>query len=68
MTNYEVGIVFSLRDEVEIDQVTCQYEQPPRRYGSRGRPWDIFFQVSVVIWLSATSRQMRKENEVSNGI
>src|SRR6267154_1807701 len=63
MTNYELGIAFSLKDEVEVDQVTCKYEQPPGRYGHRDRPWVIFFQVPVVIWLSAhalMSRQMQK--------
>ena len=26
--NYELGIVFSLRDEADLDQVVC-YERPP---------------------------------------
>ncbi|KAH9017564.1 tyrosyl-DNA phosphodiesterase-domain-containing protein [Lactarius pseudohatsudake] len=38
VTNYELGIVFPLRDEAEIDRVVC-YERPPKRYGSRDRPW-----------------------------
>jgi tyrosyl-DNA phosphodiesterase-1 len=36
--NYELGIVFSLRDEADVDRVVC-YERPPKRYGSRDRPW-----------------------------
>jgi tyrosyl-DNA phosphodiesterase 1 len=38
VTNYELGIVFSLRDEADVDRVVC-YERPPRRYGSKNRPW-----------------------------
>ncbi|KAI0278964.1 tyrosyl-DNA phosphodiesterase-domain-containing protein [Russula aff. rugulosa BPL654] len=38
VTNYELGIVFSLRDEADIDRVAC-YERPPGRYGSKDRPW-----------------------------
>ncbi|KAF8264858.1 tyrosyl-DNA phosphodiesterase-domain-containing protein [Lactarius quietus] len=38
VTNYELGIVFPLKDEAEIDRMVC-YERPPKRYGSRDRPW-----------------------------
>ncbi|KAI9431173.1 phospholipase D/nuclease [Lactarius indigo] len=38
VTNYELGIVFPLKDEAEIDRVVC-YERPPKRYGPRDRPW-----------------------------
>jgi len=38
VTNYELGIVCSLKDEADIDRVMC-YERPPRRYGARDRPW-----------------------------
>lgn len=38
VTNYELGIVFSLRDEADVNRLVC-YERPPRRYGSRDRPW-----------------------------
>lgn len=38
VTNYELGIVFPLKDEAEIDRVVC-YERPAKRYGSRDRPW-----------------------------
>ncbi|KAF8498085.1 phospholipase D/nuclease [Russula emetica] len=38
VTNYELGIVFSLKDEADVDRVVC-YERPPRRYGFRDRPW-----------------------------
>ena len=38
MTNYELGIVFPLRNQVDVDRVVC-YERPPRRYGSGDQPW-----------------------------
>ncbi|KAI0290274.1 tyrosyl-DNA phosphodiesterase-domain-containing protein [Multifurca ochricompacta] len=38
VTNYELGIVFPLKDEVDANRVVC-YERPPRQYGSRDRPW-----------------------------
>jgi len=38
VTNYELGIVFSLRDEADVERVVS-YERPPKRYGSRDRPW-----------------------------
>jgi hypothetical protein len=55
MTNYELGIMFSLRDEVGVDQVICHSSMNSLRDdGSRGRrPWVIFFQVPVAIWLNA---------------
>ena len=42
VTNYELGLVFPLKDEAEMDRVVC-YERPPKRYGSRDRPWASFF-------------------------
>ncbi|KAH9966318.1 tyrosyl-DNA phosphodiesterase-domain-containing protein [Lactifluus volemus] len=38
VTNYELGIIFPLKNEAEMKQVVC-YERPPRRYGARDRPW-----------------------------
>ncbi|KAH9969957.1 tyrosyl-DNA phosphodiesterase-domain-containing protein [Russula compacta] len=38
VTNYELGIVFPLKDQADVDRVVC-YERPPSRYGSRDRPW-----------------------------
>jgi len=38
VTNYELGIVFPLKDEAEIDRVVC-YERPPKQYDSKDRPW-----------------------------
>ncbi|KAI0283544.1 tyrosyl-DNA phosphodiesterase-domain-containing protein [Russula brevipes] len=36
--NYELGIMFALKDEADVDRVVC-YERPPTRYSSRDRPW-----------------------------
>jgi len=38
VTNYELGIVFSLKDEADVDRVAC-YQRSPTRYSSRDRPW-----------------------------
>ncbi|KAK2460371.1 hypothetical protein APHAL10511_007536 [Amanita phalloides] len=38
ISNYEIGVIFPLRDAQEIDPVAC-WERPPRKYGSRDEPW-----------------------------
>jgi len=38
VTNYELGVVFALKDEADVDRVAC-YQRPPTRYSSRDRPW-----------------------------
>lgn len=67
MTNYELGIVFSLEDEADIDRVVC-YQRPPRRYGSKDRPWVSCSLLEVVFRISAQQfEQMQEESEVLNG-
>ena len=41
VTSYELGIVFPLKEEAEIDRVVC-YGRPAKRYGSRDRLWASF--------------------------
>jgi hypothetical protein len=37
--NYEVGVVFPLRDESAVETVTC-WERPPKRYvPGKDEPW-----------------------------
>ncbi|KAF8991300.1 phospholipase D nuclease [Cyathus striatus] len=48
ITNYEVGVVFPLKDEKDIDRVSC-FERPPKKYtAGRDEPWiqeeSIYFQ------------------------
>lgn len=38
ITNYEIGIVFPLKDEAEANRVAC-FERPPRKYGVGDEPW-----------------------------
>ncbi|KAI0262793.1 tyrosyl-DNA phosphodiesterase-domain-containing protein [Gloeopeniophorella convolvens] len=38
VTNYELGVVFPLKDEAQLNRVVC-YERPPKRYGPKDRPW-----------------------------
>ena len=53
MTNYELGIVFPLKDEAEIDRVVC-YERPPKQYDSKDRPWvSLLFAIGFALLLGA---------------
>ncbi|PFH50374.1 hypothetical protein AMATHDRAFT_145281 [Amanita thiersii Skay4041] len=36
--NYELGVVFPLKDVQQVEQVAC-WERPPRKYNSRDEPW-----------------------------
>ncbi|KAJ4473667.1 tyrosyl-DNA phosphodiesterase-domain-containing protein [Lentinula aciculospora] len=36
--NYELGIVFPLRDEAEVTKSAC-FERPPRKYSAGDSPW-----------------------------
>jgi len=38
ISNYEIGVVFPLKDVQHVDRVAC-WERPPRKYGSRDEPW-----------------------------
>ena len=38
ITNYELGIVFPLRDEVHVDRVVC-WKRPARKYTGGDVPW-----------------------------
>lgn len=67
MTNYELGIVFPLKDEAEIDRVVC-YERPAKRYGSRDRPWARHFAMYFLCQVfTLVPKQMQEESEVLNG-
>jgi tyrosyl-DNA phosphodiesterase-1 len=63
VTNYELGIVFSLRDEADVERVVS-YERPPKRYGSRDRPWVSSFggdlaQYSWIVSLGRCRKRVR---------
>jgi hypothetical protein len=68
VTNYELGIVFALKDEADVDRVAC-YQRPPTRYSSRDRPWVscLLFQVAIRIKMLNVFEQMQEESEVLNG-
>jgi hypothetical protein len=36
--NYELGILFLLKDEQEVDRIAC-FERPPRKYSANDLPW-----------------------------
>ncbi|KAL0952280.1 hypothetical protein HGRIS_006570 [Hohenbuehelia grisea] len=36
--NYELGIVFPIKDAAHLDKLTC-WRRPPRKYGSQDLPW-----------------------------
>jgi hypothetical protein len=36
--NYELGILFLLKDEEVVDRIAC-YERPPRKYSANDLPW-----------------------------
>ncbi|RDB17512.1 Tyrosyl-DNA phosphodiesterase 1 [Hypsizygus marmoreus] len=38
ISNYEVGIVFPLKDKEEADRIAC-FERPPRKYAGKDEPW-----------------------------
>ena len=38
ITNFELGVLFPLRSEEELERVAC-WERPPRKYGSGDVPW-----------------------------
>ncbi|KDR78204.1 hypothetical protein GALMADRAFT_245252 [Galerina marginata CBS 339.88] len=38
ITNYEVGVVFLLKDAQEADRIAC-FQRPPRKYTSKDEPW-----------------------------
>ncbi|KAJ3732045.1 tyrosyl-DNA phosphodiesterase-domain-containing protein [Lentinula guzmanii] len=38
--NYELGIVFPLKDMAEVNKLAC-YERPPRKYSPADSPWQI---------------------------
>jgi len=38
ITNYELGIVFPLKDEDEANRAAC-FERPPRKYTGNDEPW-----------------------------
>ncbi|KAF8900465.1 tyrosyl-DNA phosphodiesterase-domain-containing protein [Gymnopilus junonius] len=38
ITNYEVGVVFLLKDVKEADRIAC-FQRPPRKYTTKDEPW-----------------------------
>ncbi|KAF8154246.1 tyrosyl-DNA phosphodiesterase-domain-containing protein [Crassisporium funariophilum] len=38
ITNYEVGVIFLLKDAKEADRVAC-FQRPPKKYASKDEPW-----------------------------
>ncbi|PPQ68438.1 hypothetical protein CVT25_007831 [Psilocybe cyanescens] len=38
ITNYELGVVFLLKDAQEADSIAC-FQRPPTKYTSRDEPW-----------------------------
>jgi hypothetical protein len=38
ITNYEVGIVFPLKNETQVERVSC-FQRPPKKYGAGDLPW-----------------------------
>lgn len=38
IANYELGIVFPMKDAAEADKVAC-WQRPPRKYTTKDEPW-----------------------------
>ena len=38
ISNYELGVVFLLKDAKEVDNVAC-FQRPPKKYISSDEPW-----------------------------
>lgn len=38
IANYELGIVFPMKDSAEADKVAC-WQRPPRKYTTKDEPW-----------------------------
>ena len=38
ISNYEVGVVFLLKDGKDADRVAC-FQRPPKKYSSKDEPW-----------------------------
>jgi len=38
ISNYEVGVVFLLKDGKDADRVAC-FQRPPKKYTSKDEPW-----------------------------
>jgi len=38
ISNYEVGVIFLLKDEKDADRVAC-FQRPPKKYTSKDEPW-----------------------------
>ncbi|GLB44401.1 putative tyrosyl-DNA phosphodiesterase [Lyophyllum shimeji] len=38
ISNFEIGIIFPLRDKEHADSISC-FERPPRKYGPGDEPW-----------------------------
>ncbi|KAI0056848.1 phospholipase D/nuclease, partial [Artomyces pyxidatus] len=55
ITNYELGVVFPLHGEDEMNAVSC-YERPPRKYRTNDLPWvrGCFFRRSVGSYIPYT--------------
>ena len=45
VTNYELGVVFPIKDEEQLRSVQL-WERPPRRYGKEDEPWVSRFMVA----------------------
>ncbi len=38
ISNYELGVVFLLKDAKEVDNIAC-FQRPPKKYMSSDEPW-----------------------------
>lgn len=68
LRNYELGIVFPLKDAAEVNKSAC-YERPPRRYGPRDSPWVSLHLLEIMVFdvdrVSFWNRYKRNHN-ISN--
>lgn len=69
INNYELGIVFPLKDEDEANRVAC-FERPPRKYAVSDEPWvRSTFSCIIIVFNAArhrskTSRYILQMNDV----
>ena len=60
VTNYELGVVFPIKDEEQLKSVQL-WERPPRRYGREDEPWVSRYMIAHWNYLADAFEQIQEE-------
>lgn len=60
VTNYELGVVFPIKDEEQLRSVQL-WERPPRRYGKEDEPWVSRYMIALWKYLADAFEQIQEE-------